>query len=136
MQVSNNLINVTVLLYTIASTSNFSRIKSYLYALLKLYCSRKIEGSHNNEHLPNSTFHIYSALNLLRRFPIPGDSTGGINDASPEYDYIDTTFVERKSDSNLASEKAENEISFASCPTYGIHKLPPTMKDTNYDVIN
>ena len=63
-------------------------------------------------------------------------STGGINDASPEYDYIDTTFVERQIDCNLDSDKAEKEISFTSCTAYGIHKLPTTTEDTKYGVIN
>ena len=73
---------------------------------------------------------------MVHRFPLPDVSTGDMNDASPEYDYIDTTFVERKTASKLELEKAENEISFTSCSAYGIHKLPVTMEDTNYDIIN
>ena len=98
-------------------------------------------------------------MNLLHRFPLSGVSTGVLDNAPPEYDYIGTTFIERKSDSNLDSEKAENEISFTSCSAYGtdsnlqvekaendisftscsaygVHKLPATVGDTIYEVIN
>ena len=99
-------------------------------------------------------------MNLLHRFPSSGVSTGVLDNAPPEYVYFDNTFVvERKSDSNLDSEKAENdisftscsaygtdsnlqvekdenEISFTSCSAYGVHKLPATVGDTNYEVIN
>ena len=92
------------------------------------------------------------------RISLPGVSTGVLNNASPEYDYINTTIVDRKTASNLEVEKAENDISFTSCSAYGtasnlkvektenetsftlcsaygIRDQPATMGDTNYDDI-
>ena len=63
-------------------------------------------------------------------------STSVPNNVSPEYDYIDTTFVERQTASNLEVDTTGNEIRVTSCLAYRIHNLPGTTGEKNYEIIN